>query len=101
MLSINISLRHKVKYGFVVKKKQKQKKTCYMNISEFFESLAGKILTAPLQKQTVSYFICELPAYTPSKNSNLYSPTTCGSSVLSVSCLLLRVTDWTVLFAYY
>lgn len=40
---------------------------CYMNINEFFESLAGKILTAPLQKQTVSYFMCDLLAYTPSK----------------------------------
>lgn len=70
MLSINISLRHKVKYGFVVKKQKKQKTVvlmCYMNINEFFESLAGKILTAPLQKQTVSYFMCDLLAYTPSK----------------------------------
>lgn len=70
---------------------------CYMNINEFFESLAGKILTAPLQKQTVSYFMCDLLA----KNFNLYRPTTCGSSVLSVSCLLLRVTDRTVVFAHY
>lgn len=65
MLSINISLKHKVKYGFVVKKTVVL--MCYMNINEFFESLAGKILTAPLQKQTVSYFMCDLLAYTPSK----------------------------------
>lgn len=66
MLSINISLRHKVKYGFVVKKKSVVL-MCYMNINEFFESLAGKILTAPLQKQTASYLMCDLLAYTPSK----------------------------------